>query len=611
MERMFSTLENGSQKYIGTADLYARFLLDNQLKDRALWQKFVKVFSTREDGADNGWRGEYFGKMMRGASITYRYLPDEELYSIMEETVRALLATQDELGRITTYPTEHELCGWDLWVRKYVLVGCLYFYDICRDNALKESILTAMQKHADYLIANLGEDKTDILATSDLWGGINSSSLLEPIVELYKLTNEERYLTFAKYILSRGGCTGGNLLDIVEKGELLPHEFPTTKAYEMISFFEGVLAYYEATGEERMLSIVRRFADLVWENEITVIGCAGCKSEQFNHSAIMQAEPVSDKVIMQETCVTVTWMRLMERLLSDLGEAKYADRMELSALNALHGAVNLYHIKQYCKEERRLVDALPFDSYSPLLHHARGVGIGGYKTFADGGYYGCCACIGAAGTGLYPLSAATRSEKGYAIHFFESGTIHLTDSAVIEEIYSPAAGTLSLLLSGFPKTPVALSVRVPSWSNDPSCTLDGEAVDVTAGSYLTLERVWNDGARLTLSFHPALTPIRVNKRTAIRYGAYVLTRDEEKQAGNIMKKIVLPYEGAVYYMETPQEPESIRLRLKTRKGKDVLLTDYASCGKHWLAPRRRITVWFEVKKSILGMRKTKIKREHS
>ena len=602
MERMFSHLENGSQKYIGTADFYARFLLENQLKDRALWQKFVKVFSTREDGADDGWRGEFFGKMMRGACITYRYLPDEELYSLLEESVRDLLATQDEAGRIASYPLDHELCGWDLWVRKYVLVGCLYFYDICRDESLKEEILSAMRRHADYILSKVGKEGISILATSNWWGGINSSSLLEPVMALYERTKDARYLSFAEYIISEGGCAGGDLVKIVEEGKTLPHDFPTTKAYETMSFFEGILAYYEATGEERMLSIVRRFVELVWENEVTVVGCAGCKSEVFNHAAVKQTDLVPDKAIMQETCVTVTWIRLLERLLRLTGEAKYADRIELSVLNALHGAVNLYHVNQYCKEERRLLPGLPFDSYSPLIQHARGMGIGGYKTFAEGGFYGCCAAIGAAGTGLYPLSAAMKSGKGLVFQFFESGTVTLGDDVRIEERYDPAKGELILSMDRAPKSPLSLSVRIPAWSVDPSYTLNGDTTDIKAGEYFSLERVWKKGEHVIFSFHPTLFPIKVNGKTAARYGAYVMARDEEKELGNIAKKIVLPKEGAVYLTDTPQENESIRFRLKTKRG-EIPLTDYASCGKHWLTSRSRISVWFDIKKSIFGLKK--------
>ena len=264
----------GNARYEGTVHDNADFILHKQLLDQPLWDKFVHVFTERPDSADLGWRGEYYGKMMRGACLTYRYLPSEELYTVLYDTVKALLDTRDADGRITTYPKDKEYCGWDMWTRKYVLVGSLYFYGICRDEAFKARILTAMKSHVDYLIATLGEGKLSVLDTSHWWGGVNSASILEPIVELYKLTGEERYLTFAKYILESGGCRDGNLLLLAEEGKLAPYEYPTVKAYEMMSYFEGALAYYEVTGETRYLNIVEKFAEAVCDTDITIMKIA-------------------------------------------------------------------------------------------------------------------------------------------------------------------------------------------------------------------------------------------------------------------------------------------------------------------------------------------------
>ena len=64
--------------------------------------------------------------MMRGACFTLASLPageeTDELYAVLEITVRDLLTTQDGLGRISTYSAEKEFRGWDLWGRKYVML---------------------------------------------------------------------------------------------------------------------------------------------------------------------------------------------------------------------------------------------------------------------------------------------------------------------------------------------------------------------------------------------------------------------------------------------------------------------------------------------------------
>ena len=596
MIRVLSHLGIGTLRYTGTADFYCRHILDKQLKDRTLWRKFVRVFSTREDALDDGWRGEYFGKMMRGACITYQYAPDEELYTILDETVRELLATQDEQGRIATYPPEHEYCGWDMWVRKYVLVGCLYFYDICRDESLKADILTAMKRHADAILSHIGEGKTSVLDTSSWWGGINSSSILEPIVELYKKTNEHRYLDFAKYLITQGGCKGGDLIAVVREGKLLPHRFPTTKAYEMMSYFEGILAYYEVTGDRALLEVVRKFAESVYENEVTVIGSAGCKSEQFNHSRKAETKKVPDKTIMQETCVTVTWMRLNERLLQDTGDLVYAERIENSAVNALYGAVNLYDEKQFCKEENKLLDGVPFDSYSPLICQPRGYGIGGYKKFSEGGYYGCCACIGAAGTGLYPLSSVLKSETGYLFLFYENGSISFAEGGSAEMTYDVVNGEFTVIFRETENGAKEYSFRIPTWANDVTAEINGASIPVS-GDVLKLEGTRADGDVLHLSFHPSLHSVKRNGKKAVKYGPYVLARDEGKEDGNINERIILPRGNVMYALDDPKDDEIIRLRIKTKR--DLIpFTNYASCGKRWNSERNRISVWFKVHRSI-------------
>ncbi len=58
--------------YTGTADYLARFIEKVQLKDRALWKIFVHQFAAAyPDGGDNAWRGEYWGKQMRGGGVLF------------------------------------------------------------------------------------------------------------------------------------------------------------------------------------------------------------------------------------------------------------------------------------------------------------------------------------------------------------------------------------------------------------------------------------------------------------------------------------------------------------------------------------------------------------
>ena len=385
---------------------YLDFIMRAQLKDGSLWSRFVSAFKTKEDSADRGWRGEYWGKMMRGACLAYRCTADGELYDILEKSVKDLLDCAESDGRISTYLCENEFSGWDLWCRKYVLTGMLHFCEICRDEALTERILDAMERHVDCIINAVGDGpgKKNITETSDFWLGVNSCSILEPVLDLFRRRKRQCFLDFAGYIVSTGGCSGGSLIELALEDETPPHLYPENKAYETMSFFEGVLEYYKATEDEKYLQAVLNFVEKTFETEITIIGCAGCTHEQFDNAAAVQTE--ARQKPMQETCVTVTWMRLCAKLFLLTGEDKFAKRVESSALNALFGSVNVNLLPVTMEKTGEAIPALPFDSYSPLFFNSRRRGVGGLKYFKDGSFYGCCAAIGAAGLALYPLIRA-------------------------------------------------------------------------------------------------------------------------------------------------------------------------------------------------------------
>ena len=78
-DRLFT--DTGAEcAFTGILDKTIRFVEDFQLLDSDNWARFVNQFKVRTDSENNGWRGEYWGKMMRGAAFTYAYTRDEKLY---------------------------------------------------------------------------------------------------------------------------------------------------------------------------------------------------------------------------------------------------------------------------------------------------------------------------------------------------------------------------------------------------------------------------------------------------------------------------------------------------------------------------------------------------
>ena len=588
-----------------------RFVEKEQLKDRDLWKLAAEQYQGTPDDADLGWRGEYWGKLMRGACMTYQYTEDEELYEILTEAVHMLLSTQEADGRISTYSRKEEFQGWDMWSRKYVLLGFIHFYEICREEELKEQVLAAAEHHLSYIIAHVGKEagKKKITQTSDLWQGINSSSILEPVVRLYVLSSKKEYLDFAAYIVENGGAENFNIFEAAYENQLYPYQYPVVKAYELMSCFEGLIEYYKVTGIEKWRIAAQNFMDKLLESEATIVGGSGCRHELFNHSALMQTYTKYDGLIL-ETCVTVTWMKLLYQIYALTGDCRYMDEIERSVYNALYGAVNTEnstcgneatfdepHYRQVY--DRHVADrngkAQIFDSYSPLRSGIRGRAVGGFKAMRDNtAYCGCCVAIGAAGTALAPFAGAEVREEQLTFGLYLPGTIQVTirDVPVELEIQTayPAEGNISITVKPEKDMEFSIALRIPSFAENSRVAVNGKAAEgtVTAGELFVLTRKWcmGDEIQLALDMKPRLAFGKKNpedpeseKHVAILYGPLALARDKRIGAGGVPVSVT---EGKLSLKPMEKCPVPCQCAFEVElDGQNIAMLDYASAGKTW------------------------------
>lgn len=612
-------------QFEGIMDRTMRFVEELQLTDVVLWKRFVEQFRLHTDSDDAGWRGEYWGKMMRGACFVYSYTKNEVLYEILSQTVRDMIESVDQYGRISSYTIEKEFIGWDIWSRKYVMLGMQYFLEICRNEKLAEEITACMCGQADYIMSKIGpkeEGKKPITTATNHWRGLNSVSLLEPIVRLYNLTQEEKYLAFAEYIVSTGGTSVENIFQLALENKLYPYQYPVAKAYEMTSCFEGLLEFYRIKGVEWHKTAIINYANRILESDFTVIGSSGCTHELFDHSTVRQANTTNGKIV-QETCVTVTLMKFFYQLTLLTGDSHFVDAFERSLYNAYLGAVNTEKsIEPTIRElyPEAVIEPLPFDSYSPLTAGTRGNGIGGLKLMPDAHYYGCCACIGAAGIGLVPKMALMKYQEGLAVNLYVPGTIQTSTpcgektNLTIDTKY-PVDGHVRISIDTEAKKAFSICLRNPEWSKETVVQVNGDMIEPNEG-YIEITRQWKNGDEIELVLDmrtEAIYPIpyghqvlmnkviwghnyvvptydeedpKAKKHLSLRRGPLTLAVDsrlgrDASEAFDIAvsedgyvktsvpEKDVAPYEHMIE-LEVPME-----------NGTSFRVTDYASAGKLW------------------------------
>jgi DUF1680 family protein len=453
------------------------------------------------------WDGEHVGKWLHAATLAWVYTGDPALREKLDYTVRELCKCQLEDGYLGTYLDKDRWTEWDVWAHKYNLIGLLTYI---RYTGNQEPISTC-RRMGDLLSKTFGDEpgKRDILKAG--WHvGMAPTSVLEPMVLLYRMTGDPRYLEFCKYILRAWEQPNGphivsRLLSLKRVDKV-----GNGKAYEMLSCLNGALEYYRTTGDGQILqACLNAWQDIVG-HRLYITGAASY-GELFHDD--FDLPNVAD---VGETCVTVTWEQFNAQLLRLTGEARFADQLEHVVLNQLFGA-------QKC-------DGSAWGYYVQME------GKKPYSSNLDGH---CCLSSGPRGVSLLPTFALATDSEGVVVNLYEAGTAKLklpdgTAVTLITETLYPKEGLIRIKLEPEKQQSFSVKLRIPSSCKAGSILINNRPAAPRPGAdgygYLALRREWKKGdtIELDLKLEPQIVlGDHMNEgKAALMYGPLVLAADE-------------------------------------------------------------------------------------
>ncbi len=547
-------------------------------------EKFIRPFREKKEVGDQDWRCEYWGKWFTSAALAYNFEPSPEHRAVLDAGAHGLMATAADDGYIGTRAVADRLKGWDVWGRKYVLLGLIAQFDSTGDKAALE----AARRHEDTLIAEVGGGKTNI---ADLgykqWKGLPPCSVLEPTVLLYERTGEKKYLDFANEIVaswSRPSALNPRGMLLIEDALAgkTPAQIDAPKAYEMMSCYEGLCELYRATGTKKYLEAGVKLADGVIAHELTIIGSAS-SDEIWKDCRMHQTEKISKPM---ETCVTATWMKFCTQLLRLTSDPKYADELERSLYNALLSAQT------------------PDGNWWAYFSALSGERVASYVQHADCGT-SCCVLNGPRGLLQVPAWAVMSGERGPVVNLYCDGNANIplhgaggNRVKIIQETDYPAGGKVKIYVVPGVSELFTLSLRIPAWSEKTSLSVNGEAVEARPGTYARIERQWRRGDKIEIEFD---MKARVERDPAgkdfyaICRGPVVLALDR-RLCGDATPG-GLSFRGAELAANPKAAHEAnawmaFDAKFATKDGAEKTLTlcDYSSAGTTWDA-RSAFRVW--------------------
>lgn len=566
--------------------------IDGCIEKRVLGQsvdELVEPFKA-QDETKGRWASEFWGKWIQGAVASYEYNHDPALLEKIKEGERKLIATQLDDGYIGDYDKEHQLHGWDVWGRKYTLLGLVKCY---RLTGHKEA-LEAACKLLDYTISQIGPDSSTPIYKTGYYRGMPPLSILEPVTYLYDETGKPAYLQFAKLIAEQMNSPEGPMLidkadtPVSQRFVLKPGDSWWSfdngqKGYEMMSCYIGLLEMYRLTGNSQYLQVALTTWNHILREEINITGGA-CSLECWYGGHGKQTHPASHTM---ETCVTFTWMQFCERLLQITGDTKYVDQIERTMYNALMASMK--------HDNSQIVKYVPLEGFRREGEHQCDVHIN------------CCNANAPRAFAMIPrvtYRVPNRDRIDINLYMPSQAILQIGKRTftLTQQTGYPASNEVKITVTPDKITQANIALRIPGWTPNAIVKVNGETMKgVASGEYYVINRQWNAGDEITLTMEMPAHLVSLNQSVAIERGPIVYARDSRFNDGFVDEVVTIPNKDGIIQMKTEENGKDMWITVSvpmvrgtyndaSKDTRHIRLCDFASAGSTW-DERIRYRVW--------------------
>ncbi|MEF8811803.1 MAG: beta-L-arabinofuranosidase domain-containing protein [Bacteroidales bacterium] len=325
-------------------------------------------------------------------------------------------------------------------------------------------------------------------------GGIN-----EAMANLYAATGNERYLSLARRFYHK------KVLDPLSKGiDNLAGKHANTQ----IPKLTGLARIHEFTGDTSKRNTAEFFWKTVVNHHSYVTGGNG-NEEYFGPADSLRDELGQNTT---ESCNVYNMLKLTRHLFQYDASARKADFYERALLN--HILSSQHH------RDGRVIYNLP-------------LAMGGYKEYQDPHWFTCCVGTGMENHSKYGRNIYFHNNRELYVSQFIASKLNWQEKGIIltqQTDYPEEQGTSFIFECNEP-TLVALKIRYPYWAKKGmEVYVNGKKQNISEDpqSFVEIEKKWKSGDRVKVKFPFSLRLESMpddKDRAAIMYGPLVLAGD--------------------------------------------------------------------------------------
>ncbi len=405
-------------------------------------------------------------------------LNDPDMISRARKYVDAIIGFQKEDGWICPCPDSGR-ANYDTWAVLLIL-KVLSLYGDCSNDERIPSVIEKCLKNFDRHINRF---------TLRNWGAARWFEGLIPIFWLYRRTKEEWLLTLAEKLYMQGfdwrRALFGGVINSCREGW---------------DYYSHVVNIAMMLKSEALLNLVTggdpdEFAEEAFSYLMKNHGTApGHFTGDENLSG---TSPVNGT----ELCGVVEAMYSYEWLFAVTGNAKWLDRLERLAYNALPAAISPDMWSHQYVQMVNQVAAFPMSKQPFRTNNAFA------HTFGLEPHFGCCTANFGQGWPKFALTSFMKTKEGFASCSVAPATLNAKINGVnvtctLETGY-PFRGSLKYKISAEKDVPFEFSIRIPACAKE--ATVDGQKA--IPGTFYKIKKVWSKNEtviNVSLTFKPEI-----------------------------------------------------------------------------------------------------------
>ncbi len=448
-----------------------------------------------------------FYKTMEALASMYAQTKDKQLDSQMDNAIAVIAKAQKEDGYIYTKSiieqkasNKPKMFDDKLSFEAYnfghlMTAACVHFRATGKTNFLEVA-----KKATDFLIHFY-----DIATPEQARNAICPSHYMG-IVEMYRTTNEAKYLKLVKKLIDIRGETEGtddnsDRAPFREMTKVIGH------AVRANYLFAGAADLYAETGDETLLSTLDLLWDDVVNHKMYITGGCGALYDgvspegtsykpdtvQKVHQSYGKAFQLPNHSAHNETCANIGNLLWNWRMLQITGDAKYADIVELEMYNSILSGINLDGDKFFYTNPLSVSDDYPYQ----LRWH------GGRQAYISKS--NCCPPNVVRTVSEFSSYFYNHVKDGLYVNLYGGNKLNTRTqngtALSVEQITEyPWNGSVKLKINEIQNEEFTFYLRIPAWAQTAELSINQEKqiLRVAGGSYVPLTRRWRKGDIITL-----------------------------------------------------------------------------------------------------------------